>query len=93
MSKSMYVAAVAVLAFAAGSAQAQSVGTSTTRSTSTTTTSGNTTRTVTKSTTVGAKASVDGEKAGEALAGALIGVLDPEEARLRRLAERRRRRT
>lgn len=81
-------AAVAVLALASGAAHAQSAETSTTRSTSTTTTSGNTTRTVTKSTTVGVKASVDGEKAGEALATALIGALDPEEARLRRLAEK-----
>lgn len=72
----------------AGAADAQSVSTETTRSKTTTTQSGNTTRTVTKSTTVGGSVSVDGEKLGAAAATALIDYLDPEEARLRRLAEK-----
>ena len=77
----------ALLCLAAGSAQAQS--SQTTRSTTTTTTSpdGRTTTTVTKSTSVGTSVSVDEEKLGAALAGALIDRMDPEEARLRRLAE------
>ncbi|MES2340954.1 MAG: AprI/Inh family metalloprotease inhibitor [Pseudomonadota bacterium] len=78
---------VAALLCLAGSAQAQS--SQTTRSTTTTTTSpdGRTTTTVTKSTSVGTSVSVDEEKLGAALAGALIDRMDPEEARLRRLAE------
>ena len=87
MSKLVPVALAAILCLAAAPALAQSASTSTTRSTTTTTQDGNTTRTVTKSTTVGGKVSVDGEKMGEALAGALINRLDPEQARLNRLAE------
>jgi len=81
------VVAAAILGLSAGAAMAQSSATSTTRSTTTTTTNGNTTTTVTKSTTVGGKASVDGEKLGEALGTAIIDRLDPEQARIRRLAE------
>ena len=80
----LILAAVIGLFPAVASAQAS---TSTTRSSSVTTQEGNTTRTVTRSTTVGAKASIDEEKLGAAIAGALIDRLDPEEARLRRLAE------
>lgn len=78
-----------LLCLAAGAAQAQSSSSKTTRSTTTTTTSpdGRTTTTVTKSTSVGTSVSVDEEKLGAALAGALINRLDPEEARLKRLAE------
>lgn len=67
--------------------EAEAQSTSTTRSTTTTTQNGNTTTTVTRSTTVGAEVSVDEDRLGAALAGALIDRLDPEEARLRRLAE------
>jgi len=66
---------------------AQSVERSTTRSETTTTRDGDTTRSVTRSTTVGGEVSVDGERLGEALTGALADRLDPDEARLRRLAE------
>lgn len=86
MSKPLILAAM--LVWIAGAAGAQSVSTETTRSKTTTTQSGNTTRTVTKSTTVGGSVSVDGEKLGAAAATALIDYLDPEEARLRRLAEK-----
>jgi hypothetical protein len=92
MFKSIALAAAAVAALSAGAAlpteaSAQSATTSTTRSTSTTTTKGNTTRTVTKSTTVSGKVSVDGEKLGEAIGSAIIDAADPEQARIRRLAE------
>lgn len=80
-------ALAAALLVSAGAAQAQSASTSETRSTTVTTRDGDTTRSVTRSTTVGGEVSVDGERLGEALAGALIDRLDPDEARLRRLAE------
>lgn len=85
MSKTIALAAAAVLAASAGHALAQS--TSTTRSTTTTTTDGTTTRTVTRSTTVSGKVTVDEEKLGAAIGNALVGALDPEQARLNRLAE------
>ena len=80
-------ALAAVLLIPSSPTQAQSASTSETRSSTVTTRDGNTTRSVTRSTTVGGEISVDGERLGEALAGALIGTLDPDEARLRRLAE------
>lgn len=87
MSRSIAFVAAVVLGLSAGAAMAQSTSTSTTRSTTTTTTNGDTTTTVTRSTTVGAEVSVDGEKLGEALGQALVDRLDPEQARIRRLAE------
>lgn len=87
MTQRLVPLAAALLCLAAGSALAQS--SQTTRSTTTTTTSpdGRTTTTVTKSTSVGTSVSVDEEKLGAALAGALIDRMDPEAARLKRLAE------
>jgi hypothetical protein len=87
MSRSILVLAAASLLASAAPALAQSVERSTTRSQTTTTRDGDTTRSVTRSTPVGGSASVDGERLGEALAGALIDRLEPEEARARRLAE------
>ncbi len=87
MFRSTALAAAAVVALAGGVAHAQSTGSTTTRSTTTTTTDGTTTRTVTRSTTTGVTVDVDGEKVGEALGQALVDRLDPEQARIRRLAE------
>ena len=87
MSRFIAVLAGAALAAAASPVFGQSIERSTTRSETTTTQDGDTTRSVTRSTTVGGSVSVDGERVGEALAGALIDRLDPDEARLRRLAE------
>ncbi|MDO9471436.1 MAG: AprI/Inh family metalloprotease inhibitor [Caulobacter sp.] len=87
MVRTIALAAVAVVALAGGVAQAQTTGSSTTRSTTTTTTDGTTTRTVTRSTTTGVTVGVDGEKVGAALGQALVDRLDPEQARIRRLAE------
>lgn len=87
MFRSIALAAAAVVALAGGVAHAQSTSSTTTRSTTTTTTDGTTTRTVTRSTTTGVTVGVDGEKVGEALGQALVDRLDPEQARIRRLAE------
>ena len=87
MSRIIAVLAGAALAAAASPVFGQSIERSTTRSETTTTQDGDTTRSVTRSTTVVGSVSVDGERVGEALAGALIDRLDPDEARLRRLAE------
>ncbi|MFN3931439.1 MAG: AprI/Inh family metalloprotease inhibitor [Brevundimonas sp.] len=87
MSRSIAVLAAAAVLAVGSPVFAQSVERSTTRSETTTTRDGDTTRSVTRSTTVGGEVSVDGERLGEALAGALIDRLDPDEARLRRLAE------
>lgn len=87
MSRSIAVLAAAAVLAAGSPVLAQSIERSTTRSETTTTQDGDTTRSVTRSTTVGGEVSVDGERLGEALAGALIDRLDPDEARLRRLAE------
>ena len=87
MSRLTIALAGAAIVASASPALAQSVEHSTTRSQTTTTRDGDTTRSVTRSTTVGGSASVDGERLGEAVAGVLIDQLDPEEARLRRLAE------
>lgn len=79
----------AALCMAATPVLAQSASTERSRTTSTTTVSedGRTTRTETRTTTVGGSASIDSEALGQALAGALSDHLNPEEARQRRLAE------
>jgi hypothetical protein len=85
MFKTIVLAAAAVIALSADAALAQS---SSTRTTTTTTSDGGTrTRTVTRSTTTSVDVKVDEEKLGEAIGNALIDRLDPEQARIRRLAE------
>lgn len=79
--------AAALLAFSGGVALAQSSTTTTTRSTTTTTTEGTKTRTETRTRSTEVTIGVDGEALGAAIAGAIADAADPEQARLRRLAE------